>query len=294
MSVLQTYQVTSNREDLSEIVTNITPFKTPLLSGLENTKANAVYHEVLQDTLSIPTANDNKNVQGKEFSPEDQHAPTRDGSSCQLFIKWPHVAGTQLAVRTAGAKNLYDYNVTQKLKEIALEIEFAILNGTGNSGASGTASEIKGIMACISTNTASGSGAGVPLTEPVFNDLLQGIWGQGGEPDAVYCTGTLKRAISGFTAGSTKNVEAKDKRLTAAVDVYDGDFGVQKVVPHRLLPAKAFVALQQDLWATAWLRKTMHEPLPKTGDSVKGMILGELALESRNQKGSGKGLNFTN
>lgn len=294
MAVLQTYQVTSNREDLSDIVTNITPHKTPLLSSLENTKALAVYHEVLQDTLSVPTANSNAQVQGVEFTAQAQHAPSRDGSSCQLFVKWPHVAGTQLAVRNAGAKNLYDYNVTQKLKELAMEMEYAIVNGTGNSGASGTGAEIKGILTCIATNTASGSGTGVTLTEAVFNDLIQSIWTQGGEPDQVYCTGTLKRAISAFTAGSTKNVEAKDKKLVAAVDVYDGDFGIQKVVAHRLLPAKAFVALQQDMWATAWLRKTVHEPLPKTGDATKGMILGELALECRNEKGSGKGVNYTN
>jgi len=293
MAVLQTYQVTTNREDLTDIITNITPTKTPFLSSIRSTKAYNTLHEVMTDTATVPTANDNARVEGLDFQDEAQHAPTRVGTYTQIIAKYPKVSGTQQAVKTAGGiKNLYNYNVTLKLKEAALAIEYADINGTGNSGASGTAREIKGFLACIATNTATSTAAsGDALTETMLNDLLEDIWDNGGDPDAVYCTGSLKRKISGFTGGATKNVDAKAKKLIASVDVYEGDFGLQKIIAHRLMPAKTIAALEQDKWAQAWLRKTKHEPLAKTGDSVRGQIVGETALEARNEKANGKYLN---
>ncbi len=290
MAVLQTYQVTTNAQDLSEFITNITPDDTPLLSSLQNTKAYQTLHEVQQDSLNVPTANDNAWIEGADFQTEDQNVPGKIPTYPQIFRKHPHVSETQLAVRTEGIKDLYSYQVTKKLKEIALDIEYAAINGTGNSGASGTAREMKGILAWITTNHLSGTGTGgQALTEGMFNDLLEDLWQNGGKRKRdCYCTGSLKRQISGFTASNTKNVAAGDKKVIAAVDVYEADFGMIKLFPHMYLPSNTLMVLNPDNWAFAWLRKTMHKPLAQTGDAVRGKITAEVALESRQEADSGK------
>jgi hypothetical protein len=176
-----------------------------------------------------------------------------------------------------------------KLKEIALEFEFGGVLGAGGAGGADTKRYMTGALTWITTNALAGAAPdGDILTEDMFNDLMQAAWEKGGDPDHIYCNGALKRQISSFTAGVTKNVAAGDKKLTAVVDVYEGDFGIQRVVAHRYVPEKVFMALEHDLWAFAWLRKTQHEPLPKTGDAVKGMIVAEVALECREEKGNAK------
>lgn len=205
------------------------------------------------------------------------------------------MAGTTQAIRIAGMKNAYSYQVTKKTKELGLDIEFALLNGAGNAGAAGTPTEIKGALPGITTNVLDGEDAGAPtpLTEERYNDLLELIWNAGGDPDVTYATGTLKRVISGFTGGAAKNVEVVSKKLVNSVDVYEGDFGLQRIVAHRMMPAGTLMAMEQQYWALAWLRKTKHEPLAKTGDAVRGMILAELGLERRQEKASGKYINVS-
>lgn len=292
MAVLQTYTNTTMKDDLSKVITNITPDKTPFISTIKNNKAINTYHEWQTDSLSTPTDNSNAHVEGADFSEDTMTMPSRSGGYSQIFKKQIKVSGTMKAVQTIGMKDAYTYQVTKKSKELALGIEYAAINGTGASGASGTAREMKGALAHITTTVASASASGTSLTETIFNDWLEDIWDQGGDVDRIFCTGTLKRTISGFTADSVKSVDAKDKRLIAAVDVYEGDFGMHKIMAHRLLPAGYMMALQMDLWAIAWLRNTKHEALAKSGDSVRGQIVAEAALEALQEAGNGKAFNY--
>ena len=44
-TIFQTYQAIGNREDLIDIITDISPLETPMLSSFGKTKATATYHE---------------------------------------------------------------------------------------------------------------------------------------------------------------------------------------------------------------------------------------------------------
>jgi hypothetical protein len=296
MAVLQTYQVATAREDLTDVLVNITPTKTPLLSSLKSVKMYGTVHETSVDDLDTPTDNSNKWIQGADAVEEDQTMPDKVLSWPQIFRKHPKVADTTMAIRIAGGiKNAYSYQVTKKTKELGLDIEFALLNAPGNAGNATTPSEIKGALPGITTNVLDGdnSGSPTPLTEEMYNNLTQLIWDAGGDPDITYATGTLKRVISGFTGGANKNIEATSKKLIATVDVYEGDFGLQKIVAHRMMPVNTFMTIEKQYWALAWLRKTKHVPLAKTGDSTRGMIRAELTLERRQEKASGKYVNVS-
>jgi len=168
-------------------------------------------------------------------------------------------------------------------------IEYALVNGTGNSGASGTARRLKGVLAWITTNVETGTGTGnEALTEAMFNNALQSIWNAGGRPDTAWVNGFQKRQISSFTASSTKFVEADAKKLVAGVDVYDSDFGRIKVVLDRFMPADQVAITQTDLWKVATLRPTKKVDVAKVGSATRAVIETELTLEARNEAGSGK------
>jgi hypothetical protein len=50
--------------------------------------------------------------------------------------------------------------------------------------------------------------------------------------------------------------------------------------------------LDMDYWAIAELRPMTTEPLSKTGDSDRAMLICELTLEARNEAASGKVGNY--
>jgi hypothetical protein len=286
---MQTYQAVGNKEDLLDVITNISPLETPMFSAFGKSKAKGTYHEWLSDELAAATAN--AHVEGDDYVFARRNPRVRTGNYTQVFVTPVEVSDTQRAVETAGLEDEYAYQMAKALKEHARDIEYAFAStaNTGNSGASGTARQLKGVMAWITTTNITGTGSGdETLTETMFNDALQAIWNKGGRPDAVYANGFQKRKISGFTASSTKFVEASEKEIVAGVDVYDSDFGRVKIVADRYMNAAQVAILQSDLWKTAVLRPTKHIEVAKVGSATRGVIETELTLESRNEAGSGK------
>lgn len=288
-TAMQTYQAVGNKEDLLDVITNISPLETPMFSAFGKSKAKGTYHEWLSDELAAATAN--AHVEGADYVFARRDPRVRTGNYTQVFVTPVEVSDTQRAVETAGLEDEYAYQMAKALKEHARDIEYAFAStaNTGNSGASGTARQLKGVMAWITTTNITGTGSGdETLTETMFNDALQAIWNKGGRPDAVYANGFQKRKISGFTASSTKFVEASEKEIVAGVDVYDSDFGRVKIVADRYMNAAQVAILQSDLWKTAVLRPTKHIEVAKVGSATRGVIETELTLESRNEAGSGK------
>jgi hypothetical protein len=91
------------------------------------------------------------------------------------------------------------------------------------------------------------------------------------------------------TGRATPTEDTKSKKITAAVDAYESDFGTVKVLPNRFVRARDVLILQTDLWAVPYMagRKMVSVPLAKTGDSERRQILSEYTLVSRNEKASG-------
>jgi hypothetical protein len=187
-------------------------------------------------------------------------------------------------------KDVLAYQISKASTELARDIEEALVAGTRASGSTGVARRLQGAISQITTlKTARTSGTS--LSETNFNNIQANIWGNTDEAaDEVYVGAKLKRVISGYTAGSTKNVNAADKRLINSVDVYESDFGVHKIFAHREIPAVAgsagLMAINSKLWNLAVLRPVNSTPLAKIGSSEKVMLEGELTLVGKNEAGN--------
>lgn len=286
-TAMLSYDAVGNREDLLDVITNISPEETPFLSRFGKSKANNRLHEWLTDSLA--DAAENKKIEGYDYSFAARSVRTRVNNYTQIFQTAVEVSDTQREINTAGMEDEFAYQMAKAMKEHARDIEYALVNGTGNSGASGTAREMKGVLAWLSTNVETGTGTGSEdLTESMFNDLLQAIWDQGGQPTTAYANGYQKRQISSFTGGSTKNIDAQEKELIAGIDVYDSDFGRIKIIPHRFMTPSVVAVLQDDLWKVATLRPTKKVDVAKVGSATRAVVETELTLESRNEAGSGQ------
>jgi len=276
------------REDLLDIITNISPTETQLLSGLGVSTANSILHEWTTDVLD--TAGTNAQVEGADPTYPTLTNPTRLTNHTQIISKPFRVSGTIRAIDAAGYEDRLAYEAMKAMKNWKNDVEFALMRGSLACGSGSAARQLKGVKRFMTNNNHT-SQSGVSLTETMLNDYFQNTWDDGVETDAVYAAMYLKRKISGFTAGTTKNIKAEDKRLVNAVDVYEADAAkLVKLFAHRYVTISSdtnydLVGIKEDLWKVAYLRKPNTEPLAKTGDADKEQVLGELTLECRHKNG---------
>lgn len=278
-------------EDVTDFITNVDFESTPFFSSIGESVATNTLHEWLVD--SYASSADNAQAEGYTATYTDITAPTRSNNVVQLFGAEVRVSNTQKRVAHHGMGNPYNYQLRKKMVEMARDIEKALVAGTRASGDSGVARRLNGAIALITTNKTA-RGSGTSLSETEFNDILQGIFDNGTDisVDKAFTGGSLKRAISGYTAGSTKNVQAAGKRLFNTVSVYESDFGVVSVHLEREVPTtagnKGILLVDSSKWRVAYLQngRPQHIPQGRNGSADQGLIETELTLEALNQKSS--------
>src|ERR1700724_2539291 len=183
-----------------------------------------------------------------------------------------------------------------------------IVVGTTQAKAAGndsTARATASVLSWVKTNTSKGAGGADPAaalgantrtdgTQRVFTEanlktVLQSVWNAGGKPDIIMTGGSYKQVFSTFTGRATPTEDTKAKKIVAAVDAYESDFGTLRIAPNRFMRPRDVLALQTDMWAVAYLngRRFVSFPLAKTGDSDWKEILSEYTLVARNEKASG-------
>ena len=275
------------REDLLDVLTNLSPTDTQLITGLGVSSAKSRRHEWLTDTLG--TVKTNAYAEGADASFPTLTNPTRLLNYTQIFRQGYQVSDTERAVNTAAFNDRFAYEGIKALKMLKNDMEFAVMRGSlACSVQASTTGQLKGIKNWLSLVT---SQSGVSLTEAILNDYLQNVWSNGAEVDAVYAGMVQKRKISGFTAGTTKFTKVEDKRLVNMVDVYEADAAkVVKLFAHRHVTISGdqgydVVGLQEDLWRLAYLRRPFEREIPRTGDATKGEVVSEMTLECLHQHG---------
>jgi hypothetical protein len=307
MATFQTYQSIGNREDLTDVIYNISPTDTPFMSSVGKTKATAVYHEWQTDALAAAVAN-NAAVEGADATSLTVTPTARVGNRTQISTKTVQIAGTQESVDKAGRKSEKAYQLAKASSELKRDMEKTLLsNNVAAAGNSSTARTLGGLQAWLGTNavlgasgtagsggtTARVSGTDAAFTEAMLKSAVKQAFVQGGNPSVLMVTPTQKQVVSGFAGIAEQRYQAPSNAPTTivgAADVYLSDFGTLSVVPNRFMTADsgdggevAFV-LDPEYAAVAYLRPFQTNELAKTGDSEKTQLLVEYTLEVKNEK----------
>lgn len=297
------YDAVGNREDLSNVIYDVSPAETPVLSAIGKKKARATYHEWQTDALA--SAASNAHIEGDDATPSAPSATTRLGNYTQIMKKHSVVTGTQEAVDKAGRKSEMAYQIEKRMKEIKKDMEYAFIgvNNARVAGNDSTAREMGSITTYLTSNTVFNSG-GTPagadatgdgsdartdsgtqqaFTEAMLTQGLQAAYTSGGNP-TLLVAGTFNRGeISDFAGGSTRYVTTDKKKLTHSIDVYEGDFHKLTVVPCRQVRARDVLAIDPEHLAIAELRPLQSYDLAKTGDSWRKEMTWEATLEVSNE-----------
>lgn len=289
---LDTYAAIGNREDLIQTITNISPEETVFMSRIGKGNAIARFHEWLTESLQASNSG-NAIIEGASatFASGDITPRTRLGNYTQILRKPWSTSYTQDEVEKAGVGGTeFDHQRVLKTKELARDMNSALINQTSASGTSAVARTLQGALAAIASNTASMTQNNIanPLDQTVYNELLQRIWQLGGRPNATYVGGFNKRVISAWTQPLNRNIDANGKKLVVSVDTYDSDFGVQTILLEREMPPAQVMVLEEKYWRTAFLRPLFYEELGKVGEQRRGTVVSEITLEYLAENSSGK------
>jgi hypothetical protein len=308
MPTFTRYDAVGAREDLTDVIYNISPQDTPIMSSIGKTKATAVYHEWQTDSLAaVDTAN--ALVEGADASAATLSPTTRIGNYTQIVGKTIQVSGTLEAVDKAGRKSEKAYQLAKASAELKRDIEGIITANQGQTaGTSSSARKMGSLLSYIKTNTNKGSGttAGADPTtigvstrtdgttrtfqESMLKDVVAKVFTSGGTPSVLMVSPALKQVVSGFTglAQHRYNSNANGNvTILAGADMYASDFGVLQVVPNRFMRTRDALVLDPEYAALAYLRPFQTNELAKTGDSEKTQILAELTLEVKNEAAHG-------
>jgi hypothetical protein len=291
------------REDLADVIYDVSPVEVPFLSLAAHVKATNTNHEWQTDVLA--NAATNYVIEGDDATHDASVATVRRGNYTQISDKVAVVSGTARKVTTAGRADEMDYQMLKRARELKRDVEFALLDNNAKVGGSDTVPrECAGVPTWIVTSVdkngstdPAGTGADARsggtarlFTEDSLKTVMASIWDQGGEPGHLFTNGYNRQIASTFGAG-TKFQKVEDKTLHSTFDIYEGDFATLKIIPDRYIESSPGMALvlDMDYWKVAFMpgRNMVTWDLAKTGDTDRRQILCEFTLEACNQRSSG-------
>jgi hypothetical protein len=308
MAQYKTYDARGLREDLTDVIYDISPTDTPIMSSIGKGKATAVYHEWQTDSLAAATTG-NAAVEGATATEADLSPTTRLGNYTQIVQKTVMISGTLEAVDKAGRKSEKAYQLAKASAEIKRDIEATITaNQARDAGTGSAARKMASLLSWIKTNTnkrdsattgtdpttigesTRGDGTTRTFTETLLKDVVQKVFTSGGTPTLLVVPPAGKQKVSEFTgiAQHRINTQGTGKvTILAGADLYQSDFGVLQVVPDRFMRTRDALVLDPEYAAMAFLRPFSTNELARVGDAEKTQIIAELTLEVRNEAAHG-------
>jgi hypothetical protein len=309
MAIYNRYDAIGAREDLSDVIYNIAPTDTPIMSSIGKTKATGVYHEWQTDSLAASTTA-NALVEGADATAADLSPTSRIGNYTQIVGKTVQVSGTLEAVDKAGRKSEKAYQLAKASSEIKRDIETIITANQGQTAgtSNSTARKMGSLLSYIKTNTSKNGtsvtgvdpttvgvstrtdGTTRTFTETILKDVIAKVFVSGGTPSVLFVSPAQKQVVSGFTGLAAQRYQVPTSgqaTILAGADLYQSDFGVLQIVPNRFMRTRDALILDPEYAALAYLRPFQTNELAKAGDSDKTQILAELTLEVRNEAAHG-------
>ena len=292
------------REDLQDVIYDISPEETPFYSACQKVKATNTFHEWQTDALRASAAN--AHIEGDATTAEARSATSRLGNYTQIFKNAVVVPDTDEGLKKAGRAAEIAYQTLKIAREQKLDIEKALFDNNARvAGNSTTARELAGAPSWLITNvnfqsgnsganpTGDGTDArtddGTPtaFSQTKFDDVMQSIWEQGGKPDVCYLSAFQMSKALGFVGNNNQRNTTESSRVSNNVDVYMTPWGSVEFVPCRENRSRDVFIMQSDMWAVGVLRPTKNVALAKSGDNTTRQVVTELTLVCKNEKASG-------
>jgi hypothetical protein len=286
-------------EDFEDIIFDVSPTDTPMLTMAKRKKASARLHQWQEDQLA--SASSNKAEEGAYASYATAAGTTTLNNYVQISTKTVDISRTLDIVNKYGRKSEVAYQLMKRGKELKRDMEFTICRN--QASASTTARATAGWECMISSNlvranaaettdysvrgysasswTAPEDGTLVAFTEAALVSALGLAWEDGGDPTVIMMSKKNKNIFNGFTGVATKYNEVKGTNqaiVTGAADVYVSSYGNHTVKLNRYQRDAAVFCIDPNYISVAYLDGIKKEKMAKTGDSERYLLTVEYGL----------------
>lgn len=305
------YDVKGTREELSDLISNISPTDTPFLTSAgKGDKVDNTFFEWQTDALATPDLA-NAKLEGEDYDSAGLQPSTptvRLGNYCQISSKSAIVSGTNDATKKAGRSKEMPYQMAKRAAELKRDQESILLNNQAAVSGSSTVARTTGsLLAFLKTNVSFGATGlnpvyttvpnvirtdGTPraFTETLLKTVAQMCYTSGGNPDTIMLGPAQKQVFSTFAGIAAQRFNAKGAEpstVIGAADIYVSDFGNLAAVPNRFQRNQDAFLLDDEFYELRYLRDYRTSDLAKTGDAEKKLLLAEYGLCVKNEAALG-------
>ena len=298
-NAFDTYSAQADREDLSNIIYNISPMQTPFMSSIGKRNIKNVVFD--WQTESLPTPSSAGQLEGFTLARSLATPTVRENNVAMISSRDATVTGSQDASDAAGKRSEMAHQLAIMSKALKRDMEEALCqNGGKTTGNATTARKTGGFESWIKSNyskaasgaptgggTAPTDGTQRALTEDLLKDVLELAFTNGGEPSLAICGPVNKQKISGFTGRTQARQFVDANTVEASVSVYSSDFGELKIVPSNRSRERSLLLVDPEFAKVSYLRDFQTVDIATIGDAETKMIVVEYGLEVSNEAAHG-------
>ena len=292
-TAFKTYDATAIREDLSDVIYDISPTDTPFMSSIagKGSVSNTLF-EWQTEALASAVIN-NYHVEGADAGTAATTVTARVTNQTQISKKVVEVSGSHEAVNNAGKKSELAHQLAKASKELKRDMEGSLLaNNAAAAGNASTARETRGAAHFITTNVtdAGTSGTHAAMVEADVLAAAEAVWTAGGEASTILLGATNKKLITAMSgrADAVRTVADNNMTIQNSVDIYVSDFGTYNIVMDRFCDQDYVYFLDHDMWSVDYLRDFQTVDIARAGDGEKKMLLVEYGLRCGNEAANAK------
>lgn len=194
------------------------------------------------------------------------------------------VTRTQQGRAMYGVTDPYGHEVGKKFKELAIRFERSLVSGYRAISSDSKQRSLGGLLFYITTNSVSDVKANA---KAAINSLVRKSYEKGAAPDTLMVSPAVKAAISANIDPTLRRTDREDRVAGYVVDTVLTDFNTINIVANRHFPTTKGVLLQREFVKRRPFDPYFHELLAKSGDADEGHIVGEQALEVKNEQAHG-------
>jgi len=304
MATYTTYNQIGIKEDISDIISNISPTTTPFLSSIGKESVKNTLFQWQEDSLSATA--ENAEVEGFTATDLTLTPTVMRSNYTQIQSKTIKISATADAIDAYGRAQETAYQLSKKAAEFKRDIEFNLVGDrstNGNDAAAGSSSTARltanihgddaGSNAVINSAVQEAGGSAA-LSEQMILNLGDKLYDEGSEVSILMIKPADSTVIAGFTRSAVGSGNARQEHfvnggrtLMNVVDVYISPYGEQRVVMNRFMKTDVAFMYDPANWKICELRPMTRELLAKTGDADMHMMVTEYGLKHANYKASG-------
>lgn len=261
------------------LVTALTGTTTLTVTRGHASSTTATHAASAEVFILAPELLENDNAQSSFFQ-----GRSKNYNYVQEFEKVIEISALQEASQhTGGVGSEIQYDVNKAKREIAQQLEMAILrNPSRASGSKTTKASMGGLWGTISTHKTADTGS---VDSAALQADFRLIRNSGGTPRVIIASTKMAQDIANIYVGRIRTDVVNSIGGVLINTILDPLApGPVPIIPHIMMPSGAYMILDTARLALFWMIPFYETPLAKTKRSSKRMISGAYSIQIANEE----------